>query len=89
MLPKSVGNPESIRSGRNMPYAIRELWLSMNTVPFQIAPRSSHISMHAAVFSTHMYPTDMLVHTVTHIHTHLLDIQTYIYTDISVNTTPN
>ena len=33
---KSGENAESVRGGQTMPYGIRELWLSMNTILFQI-----------------------------------------------------
>ena len=62
-----------IRGRRTMPYAIRELWLSMNTIPFRLCPSGPqplYISMHAAVHPMHLYPTLILVHTVTHIHTY-------------------
>ena len=46
---------------------------------------SMHISMHTAVCPMHIYLTHMSVQTVTHLHIHLLDIKTNIYTNINVN----
>ena len=74
-----------------MHYAIRESWLSMNNVPFRIVsggPRLLYISMHAAVCPTHIYPTHMLVDTVTHIHTYTFTGHTDICANIYVNATP-
>ena len=73
-----------------MPYAIRGSWLLMNTIPFRTVSEwtSTLISMHAAVRPTHMYPTHMPVHTVTHIHTCTFTGHTDIYTDMYVNATP-
>ena len=71
-----------------MPYVVWELWLSMNTIPFWIKSEWTSvpihcISMYAAQCPTHSYPTNVPVHTVTHINT-----ETDIYTDISLNTQP-
>ena len=59
---------ESIKGGRLLPNAVRELRLSMNTIPFGLCPsgpRLLHISMytmHQCVPHTNIY-TDILMNT--------------------------
>ena len=54
---KSGGNTESMRGGRTVPYAIRESWLSMNTIPFRTVSEwnSTLIRIYACSSASHAH----------------------------------
>ena len=70
---KSGGDAESIRSGRTMPCEIRELWLSMNTVPFRIVSEwtSTLIHIYACSSPSHTHVSHTYAGPHSHTHTYV------------------
>ena len=82
---KSDGNAEGIRDGRTMPYAIRESWLSMNTVPFRTVSEwtSTLIHIYACSNVSHAHLSHKYGGLHSYTHTYIYIYWTYKQTFIS------